>query len=315
MGKISDALKKVQEQREKDKITIRQEIITASTKTEDISFSKPDPEKPAHKDKGLSLEEKLRLKEKLFLARGSDTSGIDPRIVAYFSRSSPVAEQYRILRTNIKSSLKKLSVPNKSALTKNITYSNMFTISSALHNEGKSVTAANLAMALASDLESKVLLVDCDLRNGALHKLLNLNFAPGLSDILNGGFDWPVALHPTVRKNLFVIPRGKSPANPSELLGSKKMRSILQKLKTESFTHVILDTPPLIPFTDARVLGLQTEGVILVVQAQRTKANIVQKAKELLEQAHNKFLGFILTKVDHHTPDFCGYYYYYHQKQ
>lgn len=312
MGKISDALKKVQEQREKDKITIRQEIITASTKTEDTPSSKPDAEKPG--PKGLTLEEKLRLKEKLFLARSTDNSGIDPRVVAYFSHSSPVSEQYRILRTNIKSSLKKLSIPNKGALTRNITNSNMFTISSALHNEGKTVTAVNLAMALASDLESKVLLVDCDLRNGALHKLLNVNFAPGLSDILSGDFDWPVALHPTVRKNLFVIPRGKSPANPSELLGSKKMRSVLQKLKTESFTHVILDTPPLIPFTDARVLGLQTEGVIIVVQAQRTKAHIVEKAKELLEQAHNKFLGFILTKTDHRTPDFCGYYYYYHQK-
>jgi capsular exopolysaccharide synthesis family protein len=155
-------------------------------------------------------------------------------------------------------------------------------------------------------------LIDCDLRKGSVHQLLNLNCEPGLSEVLTKDLEWPVALCPTRLKNLFVIPRGKTPSNPSELLGSRKMRKILEKLKAESFDYVIIDTPPLLPFTDARLLGVQTEGVIVVVQAQRTKAGVVKRAKDFLGQAHNKFLGFVLTQVDHYTPDFYGYYYYYY---
>ncbi|RKY31468.1 MAG: capsular biosynthesis protein [Candidatus Omnitrophota bacterium] len=311
MGKISEALKKVMEEREKQKQLQREAIMRASVERKE---EKSPKESSPQKAKKIPLEERFKIKEQLYIVKPKDNSEIDARVVVYSDYSSPISEQYRILRTNIKSSLTKARASKKISTTKPATSPYIFTITSALHGEGKTVTAVNLAVALASDLESRVLLIDCDLRNGEIHKLLNLNYKPGLSEILTGDFDWSVALHRTLIRNLFIIPRGQPPSNPSELLGSKKMRLILERLKVEEFTYIILDTPPLLTFTDATILGVQTEGVVMVVEAQRTRAHIVKKAKEFLEQTHSRFLGFILTKVDHYTPDFYGYYYHYHYK-
>ena len=184
-------------------------------------------------------------------------------------------------------------------------------MTSSLHSEGKTLTSVNLAIALAKDLEARVLLIDCDLRNGQVHKLLNLEAGPGLSEVLTSGTDHHASIHKSQLDNLFVMPRGDIPHNPSELLGSKNMKQLLEKLKTELFTYIILDTPPVVPFTDAGVLGAQTDGVILVVQAHRTKADLVQKTKELLEHSRSKLLGFILTQADYYTPNMYGYYHYY----
>ena len=309
MGKISEALKKVAMERERQKF--KQEPLPKIDKQKQPQID--TPVSVVGETKKLSLEEKLRLKEKLYIARAKDNSGIDPRIVAYYDRSSPASEQYRMLRTNIKSCLRRVRNLHKISNVRPAGAPYIFAVTSSLHSEGKTVTAANLAVTLASDLGSRVLLVDCDLRNGLIHKLLNINCEPGLSDILTKDFEWPVSLHPTILKNLFVIPRGKAPSNPSELLGSRKMHLVIEKLKSENFTHVILDTPPLLPFTDGAILGARTEGVLLIVQANRSSAQIVRKAKEFLEQTHNKIMGFILTHTDYYTPDFYGYYHYYYK--
>ena len=246
-----------------------------------------------------------------FIAKAKDASGIDPRLVTYHDYHSPVAEQYRILRTNVKSRLFKNNGASKTHTLKSAKLAQIFTVSSSLHSEGKTVTSINLSIALAKDLEARVLLIDCDLRNGQVHKLLNLNEGPGLSEALTSSDDHQFSIHKTNLENLFVIPRGQIPQNPSELLGSKRMRLLLEKLKTELFSYIILDTPPVIPFTDAGVLSAQTEGVILVVQAHRTKSELVQKTKELLEHSRSKLLGFILTQADYYVPNMYGYYHYY----
>ncbi len=339
MGKISDALRKVQEQREQEKLRVKQTAVEVMTKTEkdqlqkvapktDVDVTeKPRPEKPVvakkkptttfqkGKEKLLTLEDKLRLREQLSVARVKDSSGVDPRVVVYHDYSSPVAEQYRILRTNLKSQLKKMSNGSKLSMARASAPTKVITITSALHNEGKSVTAANLATALAKDLESKVLLVDCDLRKGTIHHLLNVNGEYGLSDILANDFDYSVGLQQTQQENLFVIPSGHTPDNPSELLGSRKMKAFLERVKAEPFDFVILDTPPVTHFTDAGLLAYQTDGVMMVVQSQRTQSALVQKARAFLAHSHSKFLGFVLTQVENYNPILYGYYYSYYNRR
>lgn len=304
MGKISQALKKIQEEREKrariERI-VEDELIE---KKEEKGIKKEAEEIP------LLRWREYFFKNKICLVSKKDASGIDPRIITYYDYSSPLSEQYRILRTNLKTILRKVKIARKNVRNSNL--ASIFTISSSLRNEGKTITAVNLAMSLASERENKVLLIDGDLRNGLIHKLLNIEVEPGLSTILSNDYEWSVALHPTRQKNLFVIPRGKSFSFSSELLSSRKMRIILEKLREEGFNYVIIDTPPLLSFADAQLITQFTDGIIIVVEANHTKAEVVEKAKELCEQAHNKILGFVLTKVDYYTPDF--YYYYYNYK-
>ncbi|MBN2120529.1 MAG: polysaccharide biosynthesis tyrosine autokinase [Candidatus Omnitrophica bacterium] len=359
MGKISDALRKInkerQEQKKLQERRLAEEVLRQeqerrekakklSTITEDIPQKEPSyetisqaphdsrkedlaqtPIMPIDKNiltkflpkfsKGQLSDYIQRLKiESFFVAKSRDSSGIDPRIVTYHDYSSPVAEQYRILRTNIKSRLRKKDAFTKADSFKPSHSARVFCLSSSLHSEGKTISSINLAVALAKDLEAKVLLMDCDLRNGLVHKFLNLNARPGLSDILVTGADYRLAVHKTKLDNLFVIPRGGIPSNPSELLGSKDMRMLLAKLKEELFSYIIIDTPPVMLFTDAGVLSAQTEGVILVVQAYRTKAAIVQKTKDSLKHARSKLLGFVLTQADYYVPDMYGYYHYYRNR-
>ncbi len=305
MGKISQALRKIQEEKEKES------KIQKTVK--DSKFVKDNfVEGKEEKKEEISF---LRWKEyffqnKIFLVSKKDTSGIDLRIITYYDPSSPLSEQYRILRTNLKSILRKIKATHKNIRSSN--FASIFTISSSLRNEGKTITAVNLAMSLASETETKVLLIDGDLRNGLIHKLLNIEAEPGLSTILTNDYEWSVGLHPTKKKNLFVIPRGKVSSISSELLSSRKMHIILEKLREEGFNYIIIDTPPLLSFADAQLVTQFTDGIIVVVEANYTKAEVVKKAKELCEQANNKILGFVLTKVDYYTPDF--YYYYYNYK-
>ncbi|MBN2483755.1 MAG: polysaccharide biosynthesis tyrosine autokinase [Candidatus Omnitrophica bacterium] len=337
MGKISDALRKVQEQREQERGLARKAAVDViPVKTEQPQKSKDfvaikdkpkgedpvlrQPAKPRSKlqkgkEKLLTLEEKLRIREQLSVAKVKDSSGVDPRVVVHHDYSSPVSEQYRILRTNLKSQLKKMSNGAKLSMNRLVSPTKFITVTSALHNEGKSVTSANLAVALAKEIDSKVLLVDCDMRKGTVHKLFNVNGEYGLSDILENDFDYSVGLQNTAVENLFVIPAGHVPENPSELIGSRKMRTFIERLRAEPYTYVIFDTPPVIHFTDVGLLGYQTDGVLMVVQSYRTHAPIVQKARDFLAHSHSRFLGFVLTQIENYNPILYGYYYnYYHRR-
>jgi len=316
MGKISDALKKVMNEREKKKklqlLRLEEEIAKSKEKGKAFSENKKinrESFKPTLKDRLESLKY-----EELYIAKAQDKNGIDPRIVAYFDYSSPVSEQYRILRTNLKSHLIKNA---KKSLTsvKSVNSPHIIAVTSSLHSEGKTITCVNLGVSLAKNSDAKVLLIDGDLRNGMIHKLLNIESTPGLAEVLTSDFDYSVALHPTKIKNLFVIPRGTPPENPAELLDSKKMHLILEQLKVEPLTYVIIDTPPVINFTDASVLCPKTDAVVLVVQSYRTQEQVVRKAKDLIQQAHGKFLGFILTQTDYYIPDLYSYYYYYRYRK
>lgn len=240
----------------------------------------------------LSRIEKLDQKSEVkyeFIAQKTMDSKIDARIVSFYDLKSPVVEQYRTLRTNIQ------AINSKTALR-------TLTITSSTHGEGKTITSINLAVTMARDLGKKsILLVDADLRRASISKYLGISSEFGLADLINDGDDIDKALLNIGVENLTILPVGKIPHNPAELLGSMKMRNLITTLKSK-FDYIIFDTPPIISVTDAGLLGAQTDGVIMVIQANRTQKGVVQHAESLLKQAHAKILGCILTNIQYHIP-------------
>ena len=224
-----------------------------------------------------------------FVAKKTVESKIDPRIVSFYDLHSPVTEQYRTLRTNIQAL-------NPSKPIKAIT------ITSSLHGEGKTISALNLAISMARDLNQKsILLIDGDMRRGRVNKYLGISAELGLSDLINNGSRIDDALLDVGIENLTVMPAGKHPQNPAELLGSQKLKNLIAQLKAK-YDYIIFDAPPIIPVTDAGLIGSQTDGVVMVIQASRTQRGIVKHSEDLLKQAQAKMLGYILTNIEYHIP-------------
>jgi capsular exopolysaccharide synthesis family protein len=241
----------------------------------------------------LSRIEKLDTQNQVkyeFIAKKSVDSNIDPRVVAFYDSHSPVTEQYRTLRTN-------LQALGKDKPIKTIC------ITSSLHGEGKSISAINLAITMAKDLNKKsILLVDADLRRSRIHKYLGINHETGLADILSDEANIDnTLLKINGVENLTVLPAGKAKHNPAELLGSIKMRNFIDLLKTK-YDYIIFDTPPVISVTDAGVIGAHTDGMVMVVQAGRTQKGVLKHSESLLHQAHAKLLGYMLTNIQYHIP-------------
>ncbi|MFH2138155.1 MAG: CpsD/CapB family tyrosine-protein kinase [Candidatus Omnitrophota bacterium] len=232
---------------------------------------------------------------KEFILKSVSDSNINPHIVTHFHPKSPISEQYLRLRENIK----KLSKRNQLKVV---------AITSSIMGEGKTITSLNLAIAMAKDVDcKKILLVDCDLRRGSIDASLDLRSKVGLSEYLLIGADVDNIIYRTKIDKLSIIPRGKIVDNPVELLASGKMGILLASLK-EKFDYVILDTPPVVPIADAGIVCSLADGVVMVVRAGRTQRNLVKHATELLAQAHANMLGYILTHVEYHMPE---YYYKY----
>lgn len=224
-----------------------------------------------------------------FVVKKSVDSKIDPRIVSFYDAHSAVTEQYRTLRTNIQAINSKTPIKT-------------LTITSAIHGEGKTITAINLAISMAQDLGKKqILLVDADLRRAKICKYLGTKPEAGLSELISDGVNFEDTLFNIGIDNLTILPAGKPPHNPAELLGSARMKNIISMVKAK-YDYVIFDAPPTVPVTDASLLGAQTDGVIMVVQASRTQKGVVQHAEGLLRQAHAKVLGYILTNIQYHIP-------------
>ncbi|MFH1096142.1 MAG: CpsD/CapB family tyrosine-protein kinase [Candidatus Desantisbacteria bacterium] len=236
------------------------------------------------------------------IAYSRDDSGIDARIVTYHSPKTPISEQYRMIRTN----LQRINPENPPRL---------IALSSSLHCEGKTTTSVNLAVALAHDLHKNILLVDCDLRKPNVHNLLGLRMEGGVSDILTRGVELDAVFKKTKAENLTILTSGKIPSNPSELLGSHRMRDLLVELKNR-FDYVIVDTPPVLAITDTGIIGTLVDGVVIVVQTWRTQREALDKTRSFLSNAHANIIGYILTGVEHFVPGYLsqyGYHYGYGQ--
>lgn len=209
-----------------------------------------------------------------------------------------VAEAYRIIRTNLAFG----SIDN---ILKTLQ------VTSAVKGEGKTTTAANLAVSLAS-AGSKVLLVDADLRKPALHKILGLWAGvegEGLSDALMNGRSWESLVIPASVPNLFFMSSGSTVPNPAELLSSKRMKSFIEELK-ENFDTVIFDSPPIISVADAAIIASRVEGTILVSRSGFIPRHLCLQAKNALESVHAKIIGCVLNGVQTHHQSYYSYHYY-----
>ncbi|GAA0070288.1 CpsD/CapB family tyrosine-protein kinase [Clostridium sardiniense] len=202
------------------------------------------------------------------------------------------AESYRVLRTNIQ----------YSSIDKKI---KRMLVTSSEPGEGKSTTTGNLALTFSQD-EKRVLLIDCDLRKPSIHKKFRISNNIGLSDVILDNSKLDKAL---IKRNdyLDILPAGKVPPNPSELLGSKALEDLLDELG-KKYDVIILDTPPVHAVTDAQILSTKVDGVILVVRAERTKKESVISAKAALDKVNANILGTVLNGGESSK----GKYYYYY---
>lgn len=193
-------------------------------------------------------------------------------------------ESFKSLRTNL----------NFIASTEKL---NTFILTSAIPGEGKSNTAINLAVTLAEDSKS-VVVVDCDLRKPSLNRYLKLghNFK-GVTDILTGSATVEDALIQFEDLGIHVLTAGAVPPNPSEMLSSEPMKKLVEDLKA-AFDYVILDTPPVSVVTDAAILGRYADGAILCVRSNYAPKETVQLAKERLTAVGVRILGVVLTGFD-----------------
>lgn len=165
-------------------------------------------------------------------------------------------------------------------------------ITSSIPHEGKSTTAVNLAIAFAES-NMKTLLIDCDLRLPTIAQKLNMKQEPGLSNFLVGMASMEACMY-EYQKNLMVIPAGRIPPNPSELLGAKKMVDLIESLKKQ-YEIIVFDTPPVTTVTDPSVLAKQMAGVVLVTRRSVSNRNVLSEAAAQLEFAGANILGFVFT--------------------
>lgn len=231
---------------------------------------------------------------------GRDTVTIDGHtfattLVTVLNPGSPVADNYRRLRTN----LQFLDPDNPSRV---------LAVSSPGPGEGKSVTALNLAIAIAQ-AGHRVVYVDADLRRPVGHKMMGVPREPGLSDILFEGNIGDFEAFASPIDDFYIIPAGSKVANPSEVLASNRMKEIVDSLR-QSFEYVIIDTAPVLVVTDALSVGNIVDATVLVCSANETPKMVVQRSMESLESVGAKVAGVVLNRYDPQSA-YGGYAYAY----
>jgi polysaccharide biosynthesis transport protein len=245
-------------------------------------------------------EGSVEAKRNGFLRSGSG-NGHDKRIelVAQHLPKSQMSEAFRALRTALL-----LSQPDHPP--------QVILVTSALPREGKTTAAANLAVTLAQ-LGDKTVLVDADLRKPGVGRLLNLGTGKhaGLSSYLAGvsTLDLVIIPHPAI-PNLAAIPTGPLPPNPADLLSSNRLADAITELR-KKFKFIVIDSPPIMAATDAVILSVQTDGVLLVVRSGETPKEAFMRTRDLLASVKCHLLGVVLNAVDSSAPDYYYSYRYY----
>jgi capsular exopolysaccharide synthesis family protein len=186
--------------------------------------------------------------------------------------------------------------------------SKILLVTSSIPNEGKSLTAANLAITMAST-GSKVLLVDADARKGALHTRFEVPAKPGLTEVLGQGLNWEEVVQPTKYPNLSILPQGAFAPNASELFISDVTKQFLRDVAAK-YDYVVLDTVPVMAADDVTSLAPHVDGVVFVIRAEFTSARVARAALNSLYQRQVRVLGLIFNSARPNTED----YYYYRYK-
>jgi succinoglycan biosynthesis transport protein ExoP len=205
------------------------------------------------------------------------------------------SESFRAIRTNL-------------LFSSTETTGRSVVVTSTGPGEGKTLVASNLAVALAQ-AGQRVLIIDADMRKPRVHTVFSRAQQPGLSNVLVGNAKASDAVHKTTVPGLWVMPAGLHPPNPAELLGSKRFKDFMLSL-TQHFEWIIVDTPPVMAVTDSSIVAHQASGVVFVVGCEMTSRHAAQRALDQLEQAHAKFIGAVLNRVDlqHNSYYYSQYY-------
>jgi succinoglycan biosynthesis transport protein ExoP len=234
------------------------------------------------------------------LRRSENGNSYPVELVSYGHPKSILSEAYRNIRTSILLSFSK-QPPKKIVVT------------SPSPLEGKTTTMINTAISL-SQTGARVLIIDADMRKPRIHKIFTNGMSDkkkngvGLSNFLSGHTNLWSVIHKSGLQNLYYIPSGPIPPNPSELLGSNLFKEMMQAL-SERFDHIVIDSPPVIGFADSVILASVSDGVILVVLGGKTSKEALQRAKDTILQVEAKILGVVINRVDLQRSEY-GYHYY-----
>ena len=221
-----------------------------------------------------------------------DENKIDKNLIVHLRPNSFEAEQFKILRTN-------LLFPSSGRSPRSIM------VTSALPDEGKSFVSANLAASIAQSIQEYVLLMDCDIRVPCIHTQFGFGDVPGLSDHLANGASLPSLILGTPVNKLSILPGGKPPQNPSELLSSQQMSKLLQEVKYRySDRYIVIDSPPPKLTAETAAMSRQVDGVLLVVACGTTPRKMVSDMIEIIGK--EKILGVILNKLDTQFASYSG---------
>ena len=219
----------------------------------------------------------------------------DEKTMLFFNGEDGVrgTEEFRTLRSRL------YGLRDKMVLKKIL-------VTSALPKEGKSFTAANLAQVLARQHGRRVLLIDADLRSPRLHMMLGTTSTPGLADYLLGGTDEFSIMQRGPMENLFFIPSGHELSNPAELVGSGRLKLLLQRIEP-LFDWIIVDSPPAVPVSDSSVLAKACDGVLMVVRSNSTPVDMARRARQ--EFPDEVLVGVVLNGTNAEALPYTRYYY------
>lgn len=218
-------------------------------------------------------------------------------LISLSDPKSSASEAYRGLRTGIL-----FSTPGHSPKS--------LLITSSGPQEGKTITASNLAVTMAQSGQ-KILMLDCDMRKPRLHKIFNCDKGRGMSNILVGEGDWRKLKVSTQVPNLEIIPSGPIPPNPAELIGSDRMKTLISEILQE-YDRVLIDSPPIVAVTDSVVLSRFVEGVVLVIQVGVTARDVITNSIRQLQDVQAHLLGAVLNAVNIGKDSYYYYQYYYY---
>ena len=216
-------------------------------------------------------------------------------LIALNNPKATASEAYRGIRTNILFSSADVSPQ-------------VILISSSAPGEGKTITAANLAVVMAQ-MGNKVLLIDCDMRKPKLNKVFEVSRDKGMSNVLVGGCEIAAAIVPTKVPHLDIISSGPLPPNPSEIIGSNRMAAVMQELRGR-YERIIIDSPPITAVTDSAILAKHADGVIVVIRCAETHLEIIKNGLAQLHSVNARIFGAILNCVNMGRESY--YYYQYH---
>ena len=291
MSRIHEALKKAEQERAMSQPT---------TRVENPSMVLEAVAEPARMIASASVlvgaAPTLGLNYESLLARCPETRwNPDPKTMLFFSNDEHLAgtEEFRTLRSRL------YQIRERQTLSKLL-------VTSALPKEGKSFTSANLAQVIVRQHGRRALLIDADLRNPNLHKLLGAPQGPGLAEYLRREGDESSVIQRGPLENLFFIPAGLNTSNPAELLANGLMKSLLSRL-SPLFDWIIIDSPPAVPVSDAALISSECDGVLLVVRSNGTPVDAACRARG--EFAERNVVGVVLNGITPELSPYMDYYY------